>query len=768
MSAFKLLTRSSDPSTPIPSSAFPALDCATSLPTILAAAQVIAADTTQSHFDRIVSRVARDAAFEMTETDAIAWGVNYFSSDGIGEREAIEAAADSDEGLLGTGPDPLTSFAEIRLRSDLPNRLSSTRVCAVTEPLLSLIRAGNPPPDSAFALPIDWNQFISDTSVASDFGDNGIPIHTDPSFQLSSATGPCPGRYRFAHTAINAHVIKNHRKRFCAIFRRARLRHCHVMNLGLAPKYGKAQGRLTNDASGTAARGSYFRRCTRSNKSPVLTPLNTAWVAEEATRRWGAIHHPTLRDIVRTVLRAIALHGRQNVVLFKDDLNGFYQLASFRPCDVHKMVFQLFHPPSDRDCQWFMVSLAGNFGWAALPMAMEVITRILRACIGYLIFGFMLMYVDDIIIVTSKDAFASDRAHAITTITTLLGPDAHAVDKFESTYDPSIPSVSRPIDILGWTLDLDTLLVSVAYKNQVRALHWFLEADIDSKYDLTTRERLCSLAERYSAVFTELRVLMPAMYSMLGGKSRMHRGARVPLPPQARLAVSLWRAYMLAAEADRDAGRSFGRPFHFFGELPPRGILEFDGSLDGIGWRLFDSTSQSWIAVAFMVPPPTHLQARDSSYQNTMELSALAMGLAHAVTLGWKHSAIHIRGDSRSVLHWAASTNFRSQLAVGAAALLMATCSAADLHIADATWISSDDNAICDSLSRGRPDDLRARGFIDVPPADLTFAHPFQGLLALCSPTNVPTTPTDFVTLWSNLQVMLPAPWFPEPPSSPH
>ena len=98
-----------------------------------------------------------------------------------------------------------------------------------------------------------------------------------------------------------------------------------------------------------------------------------------------------------------------------------------------------------------MVSLACNFGWSALPIVMEVITRLLRACIGWLIFGFMLMYVDDIIVVTTLSALARDRYLVLKTITDLLGPDTHAPEKYECTFVADNPDAPCAVDILGWT-----------------------------------------------------------------------------------------------------------------------------------------------------------------------------------------------------------------------------------------------------------------------------------------------------------------------------
>ena len=714
-------------------------------------------EASRLEFDNVLHRVATDAQLGMSDTDAIRWGDEYFSSlANTDEFSALNDAADLDSASLDlSSADPIAVIAAARMAAVAPNRLSSARVRAVTAPLRDHIRRFGLPDDSSFALPIDWDQFLRDIDLASDFGDNGVPIHTDPSFCLSSATGPCPKRYGLVHSAINAHVLKNRQSAFCVLLHRSSLDSAprHVMNLGLAPKYGKAQGRLTSDASGVADPSGRRRRRTKT-RGP--TPLNTKWVAEEASRLYGEIRHPSLRDIIRTILRLAAIHGWDVLVIFKDDLKGFYQQCSFRPSHAHKMVFQVFHPLRQL-CSplWLMVSLAGNFGWSALPMVMEVITRLLRACIGWLIFGFMLMYVDDIIVITTMSALDRDRYLVLKTITDLLGPDAHAPEKYECTFVADNPNAPRAIDILGWSIDLSTRRVSVAYKNQIRALHWFLEADVDSPMCLQEKERLCSLAERYSAVFPELRILMPALYSMLGGKARMSRGTLIRIPARARLAILLWRAYLIASEIDRDRCLPLGRPLIAFGTRPPRCLVEFDGSLDGLGWRIYDTVSETWVTAAYMVTPPGHIPARDSTYQNTMELTALSLGLFHAVLLGWGHSMIHIRGDSVSTLSWVTSLNFTSQLAMNASALFVAVCTYGDIHIGDDTYITTDENFVCDKLSRCDPEAAARAGPCGPPgflPPNVSAVDPFDTLLSMASPSAPLSTPAHFLDLWSNLR----------------
>ena len=58
----------------------------------------------------------------------------------------------------------------------------------------------------------------------------------------------------------------------------------------------------------------------------------------------GQINHPTLSDICRMVVIAGDKWGSENVVLFKEDIKGFYTQCYFLPEDAHKMAFAVFSP----------------------------------------------------------------------------------------------------------------------------------------------------------------------------------------------------------------------------------------------------------------------------------------------------------------------------------------------------------------------------------------------------------------------------------------
>jgi hypothetical protein len=221
-------------------------------------------------------------------------------------------------------PDPLAALALRRFQASFNDRLNPDRVSASTSTLVAHLTEFGPPPQEKFALSVDWSQFPRDIATAKLFGSHGIPIHVDPGWLPSTEFGSCPAKYRRVHSAINAHVLDDRDKQFCILLPRSLVNswHLHVQNFGLAAKNGKVQGRLTNNASGVAAtthrRISQLQRhlSFQTSGSTLPCPLNTDYVVNKAIELYGDINHPTLVQIIRTILRAADLYGWDNLVIF--------------------------------------------------------------------------------------------------------------------------------------------------------------------------------------------------------------------------------------------------------------------------------------------------------------------------------------------------------------------------------------------------------------------------------------------------------------------
>ena len=131
---------------------------------------------------------------------------------------------------------------------------------------------------------------------------------------------------------------------------------------------------------------------------PAYTPLNGTALSKNALRdtiaaQWGEIKHPTVIQLVLMVLTAADIHGWNNLVLWKKDLKGAFNLLNYNPASCKLFAF----PLSDG---LTMIHLAGLFGWIGMPHAFQVLTRSLQALCSHIILGLCYWYVDDLMAVS--------------------------------------------------------------------------------------------------------------------------------------------------------------------------------------------------------------------------------------------------------------------------------------------------------------------------------------------------------------------------------
>lgn len=205
------------------------------------------------------------------------------------------------------------------------------------------------------------------------------------------------------------------------------------------------------------------------------TALNTEEATKEAEEYYGLIRHPTIDDIAVMIMDFFMAHGANHsgkewsdLRIWKMDLKGAYTLLSFRPNDV-----SLFGMEVTGDLIY--LQLCGIFGCACTPAAFQVVTRALKWEFGRALSSSTEMYVDDVICVCFESDLASDMALAKDICTSLLGPNAVADEKSET---------GRRLEVIGYTIDLNLKLVSIARKNFLTAVHGFMVIDLDGRASL--------------------------------------------------------------------------------------------------------------------------------------------------------------------------------------------------------------------------------------------------------------------------------------------
>ena len=499
----------------------------------------------------------------------------------------------------------------------------------------------------------------------------------------------------------------------------------HLCKAHWTRKKGKASGRPLGDLSYVDG-----------------TPLNTDATAEAATAYYGQILHPTIEDIAVMIhdfwVKALAQDPSASYLalrIWKMDLKGAYTLLSFRPEDAG-----LFGMLLTGDVVYFQIG--GIFGWSGTPAAFQVVTRAIAWELRYALQSSTLMYVDDIIGVCFEHDLHADLQRTREICTDLLGSGAVADDKTES---------GRRLDVIGYTIDLNTERVLIARKNFLTALHGFMSTGLDCKLNLRSAQRLASWGTRYGKICRVMRPFCGALNRLTLGRTDAH--ALFKLSQEARVAVQCWRA-MLCLVRHRET--EFTRSIESFAPRTPAIVAEFDASLSGAGLIWYVRTGGTEVARGVGAVDLTFLGfGDDSSYQNLAEFIGAILAVIGQVALGHAGVSLALRGDSVTALTWAITERPRGTIVTNAAMVWTLLCVSTDVDIKEVTHIAGEENDNCDRLSRRGPEpacsleDEVAEMAIGKPEIlDLAGIAGVSGILQLCDPRREFKSEAEFFSFW--------------------
>ena len=663
---------------------------------------------------KTASDMFRDHDLNFTIEDAQQWGQDFWS---LQPPNTLIEAARTDSAALSVSGD-ISTLARTRQDAVSSRRLSLQTIENVTTPVFALHDSSG----------IDMGRFRADVELLRIFATSGVPIITAPGFRPSHDTGPMASNYKLAPEAVDAHILKAWRAGLGILLTpeaASTIPNRHEMRSSIAPKKGKAAGRLTLDNS------------TNSSLTPPY--MNTDEAKELCRQYFGDFNDiPDIASLCSMIIELADRYGPDNVVLWKTDLRAAFTLLKFAHTYIHWLSTRLL-------CGLIYFVIQGNFGWTGMPFAFQVVVRVLIVCISLRIQGKVQMYVDDLIGASHRAHWTSDRHSAITIMNDLLGPDAEEPDKRESTEDS--PDGRRAITILGWEFVLSTWTVDIARRNRLKALFTFWAFDIDKPVSLDRMEAMCSMAHRYAKVYREMGVFMPDLYSALPRWRQRHHIHT--LPDRTKTAIKLWRAYLVRAEICFRTGHPAGRDIYSFRHHTPTTIVEFDGSPKGIGFRLFRIIENIEVLVEEWGALLQYDLRNDPQYQNTMELTAATCGLFRALQL-WRPPGLTIqfRGDSEVALTWLTDDQVSapSSRARGPAMILATVRARPDTHFASKhTHLPKEFNTRADALSRG----------FDIAPINPTVplhnnsTDPLiHTLLGLANPLTQPSTETEYIHRW--------------------
>ena len=527
---------------------------------------------------------------------------------------------------------------------------------------------------------------------------------------------PLRKKYQAAHPAVNKMVYELHQQGLAFLFTKSVAEEVvqQLSPSGWTSKKKKRQGRATLDGD---------------SKLP-----NSSLNGDEAKRLitdiYGPIHHPTLETIVTMILEYFEESGCswEELVLWKKDLRGAFNLISFRPADVPLMATELIDEQNPNETV-VMVFLCGIFGWTGTPAAFHVVSGALQHELRPRLIGRALIYVDDLMGVCRLRDVVHDMDEADKLCTGLLGPDAVADDKNEC---------SRRLDTIGYTLDLDRMRATIARKNFRNTLYGFFSVDTTQLVPVRVLERLASWSSRYAFICRALRPFNKDLYTAFAGRNRL---TSVRLQPRAQLAICLWRSVLVALHLDEER---FAKPFDSFAKRPIRLVIETDASLKGAGCVVYtrshdgSTTARGCSALSLRA-----LEfGVDSGYQNCAEFIGILAGFRTARKLGYTDLEVELRTDSAVALSWAEDEKFRGDHVTNASIVFVQLMLTTGTQVTS-THIDKTLNTKCDALSRLHETPNRTAGSLmnewgmgHCPFLDLDSDELVTELLQLCDPNN--------------------------------
>ena len=482
----------------------------------------------------------------------------------------------------------------------------------------------------------------------------------------------------------------------------------HFSITSWAPKQAKKCGRLITNPS---------------NVRKGDTPLNSKLAQTMVRERWGQIIHPTLTDLVAMINRLSDQHGRDNLVLWKQDLANAFGLMDVLPESARLSANSL-------DDNVTLVYIVGFFGWTGTPYAFNVITKALEVEAVKRVKGEVKMYVDDFMGCSHRADVATDMATTHKLACDLLGPKAVAEHKSEC---------SRKLTFIGWDVDLDKGVVFLSERNFMKAFYGFFFLDVEKTIPYSKLESLAAWASRYVTVASFMK---PHVMSLHAAKSRVGRNKKATyLSEEAKYDILFWRAFLCIAQLQPDR---FARSLDSFRDKEADIKIEFDASLQGVGFVVTDLLSQCVVA---MVSQELNYGLTESGFQNAVEFIAVVTALAVCAQFGLQGRVISLVGDSVSALKWSRNNSFRSVNLRRASSAFVMICSWFRFHISETEHVAGVDNILCDDLSRGVYDG--SRGAIL---GAFTTDSPIYRLISLMNPLNPLTSEEQYRVFWGDLR----------------
>jgi hypothetical protein len=318
-----------------------------------------------------------------------------------------------------------------------------------------------------------------------------------------------------------------------------------------------------------------------------FTPLNGSANDKDKLRQtiehqWGAIKHPTVEMLVKMVLTSADLHGWDNIILWKKDLKGAFNLLNYNPDYC-----QLFAFPLTDDI--VVIHLAGLFGWIGMPHAFQVLTRTLQALCRHIISGLCYWYVDDLMAVSLRTLYINDSTLVNSNVQHLLGVGSIAAAKSQH---------GRILEFVGWEFNLDTRSITLCTRNMNKLVHALFSFDTTAKISISHIQRLASFISGVSILSKHMRPYTYTLHAITSGYDQPH--VRIQLTILAQSDVMMWRAFVLLLIANPE---KLSRPMDSFRPQNAKFCIKYDAPLTGLGVGIYNVLNDTLLTYAALELP---------------------------------------------------------------------------------------------------------------------------------------------------------------------
>jgi hypothetical protein len=377
-----------------------------------------------------------------------------------------------------------------------------------------------------------------------------------------------------------------------------------------------------------------------------LELLNGDYASEWATEMYGSITHPTIIDVVLMILKLQTLDPYmklEELHFWKVDISGAFTWLDFLPIDVHCMAQEM---AGDR----VFLSL---FGATILSFAFNVISKAFRYEVKKTTRGGVDIYSDDGFGCCLLRDLKCEMEKACSIFEGMIG---------EKCIKKSKNISGRIVDVIGWKINLDLIVVSM------KAMLVFFSLDLKKEVTLVQVQRVVSYCSRYVMILEVMSPFLACIHRLMTGKAGWH--GTFLITREAAWAIKMWRAVFYLLLVDE---RHYGRPMASFRPQPPDYTVETDASLGGVGIILYKKTDSLDTCVGGSAVSIREFNfGTDSGFQNTAEYIGTVLGILALVKIGVRNVDVLIRGDSTTALAWVTEGRIKGPEAINAAVVVTA------------------------------------------------------------------------------------------------